>query len=887
MIDFSVIIYLQNPETSKDTEQSLSHLDSNVQVLTYDAANLTIADAFNTGKQQAEGKYICFIDDDAVYDEGSFEAVKEAFEMDPSIDAVSLRPVYISPQEGEQPYVVVPQKSGIYSVTDGSYAFPFNLKGYFFPRQEAAGIEFDNGLGTECCSKFLIDYFLVHDRFQYIAEKSVKYQKAAECDHSNFADQLGKNWYFHNVESLLLEYAKKTAEVQEEKKTWLQLLVYYLLTVRFVNNYLNKNKEVLDKNEAYKFFDLAGEVLKYIDDNIIMTRIRLEGHSMDRVLRLLLMRLKFRALGIPYRLTEQDGFFCFDYGDSSSAKMINTSKEKANLHTMHYENGCIDFDFRISADKIFDKDNITVKVISDGKEAQLREIMDYPLIQCFGVTVMRRYGGHACVPVDFSKKEQKIKFYFTYQGKDYPMSVRGDRNASKVGGSGSYWRFCPGRIIYPEGNTLIIRQVSTLQLLKKEYAFAKKCIKESDDGEIRKKILHRWGMMLARRFNKQRIWVTFDKIYKAGDNGEYMYHYIHDNVQDVKIYYVLEEGSADYERMKKEGANILIPDTWKCHRALAKAEVILATHPSIWQYSGFKKEDIPLYKDLLLAELVCIQHGLTTMNIAQYQCRIYDDTRLYCCAADCEAENIKRPIFGYDDSQIRMTGLARFDGLRNADKKQILITPTWRRNVVNAGIAFDKKKHNENFRSTEYFRIFNSLINDQKLINCARANGYRIIYLLHPAMSSQIDDYDRNDYVELVQATGDMNYEKILTESSLMITDYSSIQFDFAYMRKPIIYYHPETLPPQYEEGVYKYETMGFGPIARKHEELIDTICNYLADGCAIKEKYSRKADDFFMFDDYNNCKRIYAAVDQWIQEIYGRRSNESLYTDDDGREWN
>lgn len=51
-------------------------------------------------------------------------------------------------------------------------------------------------------------------------------------------------------------------------------------------------------------------------------------------------------------------------------------------------------------------------------------------------------------------------------------------------------------------------------------------------------------------------------------------------------------------------------------------------------------------------------------------------------------------------------------------------------------------------------------------------------------MSAQLEDFDRNDYVELIPATGDMSYEKILTESSLMVTDYSGVQFDFAYQRQ-------------------------------------------------------------------------------------------------------
>ena len=186
---------------------------------------------------------------------------------------------------------------------------------------------------------------------------------------------------------------------------------------------------------------------------------------------------------------------------------------------------------------------------------------------------------------------------------------------------------------------------------------------------------------------------------------------------------------------------------------------------------------------------------------------------------------------------------------------------------MNQSIAFVKKSHNDTFKNSEYFRIYNSLINDQTLIDCAKRTGYKLIYLLHPAMSSQAEDFDKNDAVEIVQATGDMSYEKILTESSLMVTDYSGVQFDFAYQRKPIVYYHPDSLPPHYEEGGLIYDTMGFGPICKNHDSVVSTLCTYMENGCKMPEEYVKRADDFFYFNDFNNCERIYHEVCAFLED--------------------
>ena len=137
-------------------------------------------------------------------------------------------------------------------------------------------------------------------------------------------------------------------------------------------------------------------------------------------------------------------------------------------------------------------------------------------------------------------------------------------------------------------------------------------------------------------------------------------------------------------------------------------------------------------------EVICIQHGLTVQQLAQYQRRNYDNTTLYCLASKYEKENLMHPIYGYEESMLKINGLARYDGLKNNDKKLILITPTWRRNVVSQGIAYKKKPYNELFKTTEYFRLYNNLIRDEKLIECAKKNGIPYYVCANSAASAKL-----------------------------------------------------------------------------------------------------------------------------------------------------
>ena len=284
--------------------------------------------------------------------------------------------------------------------------------------------------------------------------------------------------------------------------------------------------------------------------------------------------------------------------------------------------------------------------------------------------------------------------------------------------------------------------------------------------------------------------------------------------------------------------------------------------------------------DQYTARIVCLTHGMTVQQIAQYQNRTFDNTNYYFLVSKYEVENLKKPIYDYyDDSKLFITGHGRFDGLISNDKRQILITPTWRRSLTighsQKGSMYD---HSETFKNSDYYKIYNGLINDERLIESAKKNNYRIIFLLHPALTNQLRDFEGRDGVEIVSVS-DISYEQILTESSLMVTDYSGVQFDFAYQKKPLVYYHPEILPPQYEEGIFFYDTMGFGEVCKDHETIVKLLCEYMDNNCQMKPEYIARVDDFFEYDDHNNCEREFAVLTDIFNDLKKKKMIKKPYS--------
>ena len=96
-----------------------------------------------------------------------------------------------------------------------------------------------------------------------------------------------------------------------------------------------------------------------------------------------------------------------------------------------------------------------------------------------------------------------------------------------------------------------------------------------------------------------------------------------------------------------------------------------------------------------------------------------------------------------------------------------------------------------------------------------------------------------------------------------MLTDYSSVAFDFAYLRKPIVYaqFDKEAFfsgEHSYTAGYFDYERDGFGECEYDLDSTIDTIIGYMENGCSMKEKYLERINRTFAFSDKNCCERVY-----------------------------
>ena len=767
------------------------------------------------------------------------------------------------------------EKYTVYSKLDGFAEFcnlnenPHNaalaIYGYFFKANDIKDIKFDFSPGEESLKKFIIEALIRNPEITYSNKAWCKSLRALENDSVLFDGQYEKSYYTDSVRNFMIPFMEKLLKENGKVSYIAQYAFCKLIFAKFANNYYENNKSILSEEEVYEFYDAVCDAFNYID-NTCYTAAAIRCKYIIRSLWMKILKDKTTRAGESYRIElDEEENIKFAVEGKESAHISTLSSVALIINNINYEKGSLEFDAEFTGKDFIDAENLELYANYDGKKVKLTEYAIYPLLKCFGLTYAKKYNVHFFVPV--TESLENISFTYVIDGKEQSLSLQFAKAFSRLRlrFRTAYWKFnkdkaleCKNglylRVFKCKGFKRFMREL----LLMANQLFATKPFSNS----VRRFILRGLYWLTRPSFAKRRIWLTFDKLYKGGDNGEYFFKYANTVKDDVEVYYIIDKDSPDCKRLLEyDKKHVLIHNSLKCKLYALNAEAVAATHASVMQYCGIPKYLVPNVLDLFKAKIICIQHGLTVQQLGQYQNRLYDNTTLYCLASKYEKKNLMHPIYGFEESMLKINGLARYDGLKNNDKKFILITPTWRRNIVTLGIAYKVKPYNEHFKHTEYFRLYNTLINDKKLIDCAKKNGYGITYLLHPAMSPQLEDFTQNGFVDIVPAAGDMSYEKILTEASLMVTDYSGVQFDFAYMRKPIVYYHPDTLPPHYESGGIDYPTQGFGPIITNHEAVVDEICKYMENSCKTEPEYIDRANDFFAFDDFNNAKRIYEEI--------------------------
>ncbi len=175
------------------------------------------------------------------------------------------------------------------------------------------------------------------------------------------------------------------------------------------------------------------------------------------------------------------------------------------------------------------------------------------------------------------------------------------------------------------------------------------------------------------------------------------------------------------------------------------------------------------------------------------------------------------------------------------DKKVILYAPTWRDNQHTSGTGYTYKTE------VDFDKLRDEL-----------GDEYVILFRAHYLVANSFDFDKYKGFVVDVSSYSDIN--ELYLAADILITDYSSVFFDYSNLGKPIIFY-------MYDLEQYAGELRGFyislddlpGPIVRDEDHLLAEI--HACDGWSPNEKYQSFCAKYNPKDDGNASARTLAAI--------------------------
>ncbi|NFO47805.1 hypothetical protein FDB40_12865 [Clostridium botulinum] len=354
------------------------------------------------------------------------------------------------------------------------------------------------------------------------------------------------------------------------------------------------------------------------------------------------------------------------------------------------------------------------------------------------------------------------------------------------------------------------------------------------------------NLYMSKKLEKKNIWLigAGDDIFS--NNLKVFYNFLK-NKKDIDIYWIANKGNI--KRLSKYiDRNKLI------ERGSIK-NYIYARNSKVCIY-GFSDKDIApgifrLIKRKSL--LVNISHGfegLKGMPKNYYKPLPVD----ILCAASTFEKEVKINYCGADKEKVIVTGFPRYDEWNSNSRperiKNILIMPTWRDWYITENIRWN---------DTHMFKEYSNLLNEMDKLAIRKKINIKCI--LHPALDKFYGKTNLFNLKNIKIITSMESIQELLKESDLLITDYSSIYWDFVYMKKNVILYWFDYDEYKSKRGLIADKTLTKN-IVYKFDEMIKIINE------KIENIYTENNDANRYFDwfDNENCQRIYEIILNKIQ---------------------
>ncbi|MCR5846613.1 MAG: bifunctional glycosyltransferase family 2 protein/CDP-glycerol:glycerophosphate glycerophosphotransferase [Lachnospiraceae bacterium] len=829
------------------------------RIKVFHKANGGVSSARNLAIGRSSGKYTLYVDSDDVLLNNHMAESTEFFENNPEIVMTTVPVHFFEAYTGEHwTNNKFSKKREVVDLIENPRAVTVFVSGSTFRTDKS--ILFDENIEIgEDLYYIYGSIFRKGTKLGLIGTTKYMYRKRIAGEQS--AIQLSRTkpgTYLFFLENILEKTILDNLNENGMPPLYVQYNVMGQLQWRFSPNDKGEQaKKVLGEDGFAAFKKKAIELLKYVEDDVILYQKKIWDEN------------KYYMLAQKYGkqaeiVREGDDAFYF-FGNTGIGTSIGRSY--------------IAFEFMEIEDEVLKLEGYGMDFCSDvglaiyvnGEKCEYttvdRDINKYSMddICFFAKTFL------ITVKLDRDIEEYRISFFGEIEEKEIKVQKRDLRCKKNMPITQTYKKSYykkDGWASRIEDREIVIRRTVGLSAgINYEREFENEILNSKGGNELSEMIELRQMAIgyLAYNDNKRKIWLISDRVNVAGDNGEALFRFVTEKKDpDVDAYFVIDGNSDDFERMKKIGKTVA-RNSQQHYLLQLVADYVISS-------AGDEFVINPWYRDKKKTDTICdllarkkfvfLQHGIIKDDLSEWLNRYSKNMAGFVCTAEREAQSILDCEYFYKPENVWLTGLPRHDRLYDNEKRKIVIMPTWRRSLMR--MAGPENMLVKGYENSAYYRFYNALITDEKLLSEAAKYDYQICFMPHPSIKLHgLHGFKHDKRVEFFDF--DVEYKDVFAEASLVMTDYSSSAMEFALLHKPVVYCQfdkDEFFDGHvYVPGYFDYEKDGFGEVTYDLESLINLIIEYMKNGCKVHEPYSERMDRFFKFHDKNNCQRVYEKI--------------------------
>ncbi|HEX3611729.1 MAG TPA: CDP-glycerol glycerophosphotransferase family protein [Sporichthyaceae bacterium] len=358
-------------------------------------------------------------------------------------------------------------------------------------------------------------------------------------------------------------------------------------------------------------------------------------------------------------------------------------------------------------------------------------------------------------------------------------------------------------------------------------------------------------------------WVLMDRDTAAQDNAEHLYRHLRAEQPEINAWFVLNRDSIDWDRLSAEGFRLLEHGSPKHKLALLNCRHLVSSHAD-----GY-----------VVKPLSTKRYGHSTWNFSFLQHGVIKDDLstwlnpkpldLFLTSTRDEYESIAGAgnRYRYSSLEIALTGLPRHDRLRKLgraaapeQRKTLVFMPTWRWHLVGErSKSGNKRSRIQGFWESEFMQGWRAVLESDRLRKAAEAHGVSIKMVMHPNMEEYAADSPLPAEIS-VSRFADVDIQELLAGAVALVTDFSSLAFDAAYIDRPVVYYQFDMEEfygnHVYTKGYWSYPEHGFGPVCPDAESALDSIIALIENGGTPAPEHLARIERTFEYRDGQCCER-------------------------------